>query len=48
MDPLTAIAERRRPVNLEGLPEYRTLVEEKLSRRGASTGRTLLERPDQE
>jgi len=28
---------RRRPVNLEGLPEYRERVEDKLSRVGSGT-----------
>ena len=37
---------RRRPVNLEMLPEYRDRVEEKLSRGGGSARRTLAERPD--
>lgn len=37
---------RRRPVNLEILPEYRDRVEEKLSHGGGSARRTLAERPD--
>jgi hypothetical protein len=37
---------RRRPVNLEILPEYRDRVEEKLSRGGGSARRTSAERPD--
>jgi hypothetical protein len=39
---------RRRPVNLEGLPEYRDRVVEKLSRGGGSARHTLADRPDQE
>jgi hypothetical protein len=39
---------RRRPVNLEVLPEYRDRVEEKLSRGGGSARRKFAERPDQE
>ena len=38
---------RRRPINLEALPEYRDRVEEKLSRGGGSARRTSAERPDQ-